>query len=101
MAEVDALLAAAREQYASRLPSKLAAIEELAARGDWEEARRAAHKLRGSAATYGFAAIGEAAAALEQLALDAASFDPVRFRGALDEAFVRARDEIARAGVPR
>ncbi len=101
MAEVDALLAAAREQYAARLPSKLAAIEELAARGDWDEARRAAHKLRGSAATYGFISIGDAAATLEQLAIDATSLDPVRVRGALDEALRRARDEIERAGVAR
>jgi HPt (histidine-containing phosphotransfer) domain-containing protein len=101
MAEVDALLAAAREQYAARLPSKLAAIEELAARGDWDEARRAAHKLRGSAATYGFVAIGDAAATLEQLAIDVTSIDPARFRGALDEALERAREAIERAGAPR
>lgn len=101
MAEVDALLAAAREQYASRLPSKLADIEESAARGDWDEARRAAHKLRGSAATYGFVAIGDAAATFEQLAIDATSIDPARFRGAIDEALKRVRDAIERAGAPR
>ena len=95
--DVDALLAVARARYAARLPSKLAAIEELAARGAWDETRRAAHKLRGSAATYGFVTIGDAAAALEQLATEVSSLDPARARGALDEALQRARIEIERA----
>jgi len=97
MADVDALLAAARADYALRLPSKLAAIAELTARGAWEEARRAAHKLRGSAATYGFATIGDAAAALERLASEAPTLDPGSARGALDEALQRARIEVERA----
>jgi HPt (histidine-containing phosphotransfer) domain-containing protein len=95
--DVDALLAAARAQYASRLPSKLAAIEELAGRGAWDEARREAHKLRGSAATYGFATVGRAAAVLEQLAADASSQPPAGTPGALDEALQRARIEVERA----
>jgi HPt (histidine-containing phosphotransfer) domain-containing protein len=97
MPDVDALLAAARAEYAARLPAKLVALEELTARGAWDEARRAAHKLRGSAATYGFAAIGDAAAVLEQLASEASSHDPSLARGALDEALHRARVEIERA----
>ena len=97
MSEVDALLAAARAEYASRLPSKLAAIEELAARGAWDEARRAAHKLRGSAATYGFAAIGDAAAALEKLAVEATSIDPALVRGALEHALQSLRAGIEHA----
>ena len=87
------MLAASRAEYASRLPSKLAAIEELAARGAWHEVRRAAHKLRGSAATYGFAAVGDAAATLEKLAAD-----PSPERAALDEAIGRARVEVERIG---
>ena len=66
MSEVDALLAQARADYAARLPAKVTAIEELVARAAWDEARRAAHKLRGSAATYGFAALGLAAGVLEE-----------------------------------
>lgn len=97
MSDVDALLAAARAEYASRLPSKLAAIEELAARGAWDEARRAAHKLRGSAATYGFAAIGDAAAALEKLAAEATAIDPALVRGALEHALQGLRTGIERA----
>ncbi len=97
MSEVDALLAAARAEYASRLPSKLAALEELAARGAWDEARRAAHKLRGSAATYGFAAIGDAAAALEKLAAEATSIDPALVRDALEHALRGLRTGVEHA----
>jgi HPt (histidine-containing phosphotransfer) domain-containing protein len=97
MSEVDALLAAARAEYASRLPSKLAAIEELAARGAWDEARRAAHKLRGSAATYGFAAVGDAAATLEKLTAEATS-GVAPAEGAVDEALRQARIEVGRFG---
>jgi HPt (histidine-containing phosphotransfer) domain-containing protein len=93
MAEVDALLTAAREQYAARLPSKIAVIEALAAREAWDEARREAHKLRGSAATYGFEALGDAARSIEQLATEA-SLDPTRARGAMEEALQRARVEV-------
>ncbi len=102
MQDVDALLAAARAEYASRLPSKLAAIADLVARGAWDEARRAAHRLRGSAATYGLAAIGEAAAGLEQLTADAAAGARAAPPTALDEALHRVRSEIERAtGVGR
>jgi HPt (histidine-containing phosphotransfer) domain-containing protein len=102
MPEVDALLAAARERYASRLPSKLAAIEALAARGAWDEAGREAHKLRGSAATYGFVALGDAAAAVERLAAEAGSLDPAHARVAVDAALALARSEVERAvGRPR
>jgi HPt (histidine-containing phosphotransfer) domain-containing protein len=102
MSEVDALLAEARADYASRLPEKLASLEALAARGAWDEARRAAHKLRGSAATYGFVAIGEAAATLEELLREASS-DPGRGASLLrdssiEEALLRARVEVERLG---
>jgi len=66
---IDALLAAARAQFAASLQSKVAAIADSVARGDWEEARRAAHRLRGSAATYGYGAVGDSAAAVEEILL--------------------------------
>lgn len=68
---VDALLAAARAQFAASLPAKARALRQHVAEEAWDEARRAAHKLRGSGATYGFAALGEAASAVEELLLDA------------------------------
>ncbi len=63
---VEQMLAEARAQFAASLPAKAAALQDHLARGAWEEARRAAHKLRGSAGTYGFATLGAAAAEVEE-----------------------------------
>jgi HPt (histidine-containing phosphotransfer) domain-containing protein len=63
---VEQMLAEARAQFAASLPAKAAALQEHLARGAWEEARRAAHKLRGSAGTYGFAVLGAAAGEVEE-----------------------------------
>lgn len=70
---IEDLLAAARADFASRLPARAAEVQALVADGAWDEARRAVHKLRGSAATYGFAGLGAAVAALEDLLLAAAA----------------------------
>jgi HPt (histidine-containing phosphotransfer) domain-containing protein len=80
--EIDALLAGARAGYASRLVSKIAELSALVARGEWHQARRAAHKLRGSAATYGFADLGGAVGRIEDLLLaaDGSPDDGVRTR---------------------
>jgi HPt (histidine-containing phosphotransfer) domain-containing protein len=80
---VEALLAQVRAQFTASLPAKVVALEQLVARGAWEEVRRAAHKLRGSAATYGHVAVGAAAGAIEE-ALIVASDSP---------------DDVARAGI--
>jgi HPt (histidine-containing phosphotransfer) domain-containing protein len=72
---VEQMLAEARAQFAASLPAKAAALEDHLTRGAWEEARRAAHKLRGSAGTYGFAVLGAAAAEVEE-ALVAAGSQP-------------------------
>jgi HPt (histidine-containing phosphotransfer) domain-containing protein len=66
---IEAALAAVRAQFASALPEKAANVGTLLARGAWDEARRAAHRLRGSAGTYGFAPLGAVAAAIEDLLL--------------------------------
>jgi HPt (histidine-containing phosphotransfer) domain-containing protein len=66
---IDAALAAVRAQFALALPDKAANVRALLARGAWDDARRAAHRLRGSAGTYGFAPLGAAAAAIEELLL--------------------------------
>ena len=96
VSDVDALLATLRAEYASRLPGKLAAIEEFAGRGAWDELRRAAHKLRGSAATHGFAALGDAAAQLEGLTTDVAGADPAVTRASIEGALRAARTEVER-----
>jgi HPt (histidine-containing phosphotransfer) domain-containing protein len=63
---IDALILAAQRQYADSLPAKVADLSAQVAACAWDEARRAAHKLRGSASTYGFAALGDAAGAIEE-----------------------------------
>jgi HPt (histidine-containing phosphotransfer) domain-containing protein len=97
VSDVDALLATMRAEYASRLPAKLVALEDLAARGAWDELRRAAHKLRGSAATHGFAALGDAAAQLEGLTTGASGSDGPQVRASIEGALRSARAEIERA----
>jgi HPt (histidine-containing phosphotransfer) domain-containing protein len=67
---LETLLAAARADFLTRLEPKVGELEELSARGAWAEVRRAAHRLRGSAATYGFASVGVAAAAMEDLLIE-------------------------------
>jgi HPt (histidine-containing phosphotransfer) domain-containing protein len=98
--EIETLLAAARADFASRLDDKVRELQDLASRGAWAEARRAAHKLRGSAATYGFAKIGVAAATMEDILIDAATSPndeaKTRFASALAEA--RTESERARVG---
>jgi len=69
--EGDALLAKARATYAATLPSRVAHVMALATESDWDEVRRAAHKLRGSAATYGFAELGVAVGQVEDAILEA------------------------------
>jgi len=65
-AAIGALLASAREEFARRLPARIAEIADWIAQDAWSDAARAAHKLRGSASTYGFSEVGGAAAALEE-----------------------------------
>jgi HPt (histidine-containing phosphotransfer) domain-containing protein len=69
---VEDVLAAVRRDFASRLPERGAELVACLARGAWEELRRAAHKLRGSASTYGFAELGAHAAAIDDLLIDLA-----------------------------
>jgi HPt (histidine-containing phosphotransfer) domain-containing protein len=100
--ELEKLLAAARADFASRLADKVSELRDLASRGAWSEARRAAHKLRGSAATYGFAKIGAAAATMEDILIDASTSPnddaKARFATALAEA--RIESERVRVGSP-
>jgi HPt (histidine-containing phosphotransfer) domain-containing protein len=98
---IDALLAAAHSEFAAGLPAKVEAIEGFVAVGAWADARRAAHKLRGSAATYGFAALAACAAAIEEALLDASQpNDGARAR--IGEHLVEARAEavLAARGAP-
>jgi HPt (histidine-containing phosphotransfer) domain-containing protein len=68
--DIQAALDAARAEYAAELPdlvrALLARIEQAAA----DEARSQAHRLRGTAGSYGFAAVSDVAGRIED-ALDA------------------------------
>jgi HPt (histidine-containing phosphotransfer) domain-containing protein len=65
-AAIGALLASTREEFARRLPARIAEIADWIGQDAWSDAVRAAHKLRGSASTYGFSEVGRVAGALEE-----------------------------------
>jgi HPt (histidine-containing phosphotransfer) domain-containing protein len=93
--DAEALVAAAQAEYASRLPDKLAALRAFVGQRAWTDARRAAHKLRGSAGVYGFSAVGDAAGALEDLL--ESSDDEAPPASALDSIVTSLAREIDRA----
>jgi HPt (histidine-containing phosphotransfer) domain-containing protein len=91
---LEALLQAARAEFGRSLAEKMAELEAMIAQGEWQGARRAAHKLCGSAGIYGFGALGCAAAALEEI-LIASESDPdvgarANIRAKLDEMYTEA-----------
>ncbi len=94
---IDALLAAARAQFAAELPAKAAKVEALVALGAWDEARRAAHRLRGSAGTYGFVELGASAGAVEDLLLESAGVPDGDGRARLEEQLRRLADLAGQA----
>jgi HPt (histidine-containing phosphotransfer) domain-containing protein len=95
--ELEKLLAAARADFASRLDDKVRELHDLASRGAWAEARRAAHKLRGSAATYGFPKVGAAAATMEEILIDASTPPTDEAQTRFASALAEARIESERA----
>jgi HPt (histidine-containing phosphotransfer) domain-containing protein len=94
---IAALLAAARSQFAAGLPARMAALDGFVEQGAWQEARRAAHKLRGAAATYGYAAVGQCAGAIEDALLEAGDEPGSEARASIADKLIAARTEAARA----
>jgi HPt (histidine-containing phosphotransfer) domain-containing protein len=94
---VDELLAIARAEFAGRLPAKVAELEQLSAREAWQDLRVASHKLRGSAATYGFARLGATAATVEEVLIAAACQPDAVARDRVRGALIEARAEASRA----
>ena len=94
---IDELLAAARSEFALRLPAKVGDLEAHAASDAWPDLRLAAHKLRGSAATYGFPAMSAIAASIEELLLAAALAPAPAAVGRIRMAVTEARAEAERA----
>jgi HPt (histidine-containing phosphotransfer) domain-containing protein len=70
-----AQLETARTEFGQLLPGRVAEIQALVSSASWQEARRAALRLRGSAATYGFPALGTAAGDIEDVLLASGSAD--------------------------
>jgi HPt (histidine-containing phosphotransfer) domain-containing protein len=94
---IEALLAAAGVEYARALPEKVTALAGLIARCAWLDARRAAHKLRGSAAIYGHAELGASAAAIEESLLEAGDCPLAECRARIDQHLASAHIEAGRA----
>jgi CheY-like chemotaxis protein/two-component sensor histidine kinase len=65
-AEDDEFWAPLRARFRGGLPARLAELEDAVARGDAAAATRHVHKLRGTAAGYGFTSLAERAAAAEE-----------------------------------
>ena len=87
--EVDAELADLIPQYLSNRWSDLAFARQLLANGDYFLLARMAHRIRGSAASYGFGSLGEIARALETAAEEQ---DPAKVDAELEayDAFLRS-----------
>lgn len=64
---LEAILAEARREFAAALPARIDEVKDLVHHGAWDEARRAAHKLRGSSATYGLTEVGEIMGEIEEV----------------------------------
>lgn len=65
------LLAEARAQFAAALVARVDELRELVQARAWDGARGAAHKLRGSTGTYGFAELSAACGDIEDQLLEA------------------------------
>jgi len=62
----DPAMAEILDNFLTSLESQLGTMQELWAKGQEEELRRQAHRLKGSGGSYGYPALTEAAAALEE-----------------------------------
>jgi len=94
---LDTLIQAARADFARRLAAKASELDNLVERSDWAEARRAAHKLCGSAGVYGFGTLGVIAAALEEVLMSAGSAPDLGARATIREKLEEIRIEVERA----
>ncbi|SRR5258708_13663518 len=94
---VDELLAIARAEFAARLPRKVEDLAGKLADGAWADLRIGSHRLRGSAATYGFAALGTLAGAIEEILEASGGAPDADARRRVEVALAEARAEAKRA----
>jgi len=66
----DDEFSALRQAFLGALPGRVAAIREALQGRRWDELRSQAHQLKGVAGSYGYPALGEAAAVIERGAID-------------------------------
>ena len=67
------------ERFVAGLPQRIAAIQEAAAKADWNQVKVLAHQLKGAAGGYGFAAVSQSASRIEAAVnanADAAQINP-------------------------
>jgi HPt (histidine-containing phosphotransfer) domain-containing protein len=93
---IAALLGAARADFTRSLPDKAAAVERHLAAGAFADAKRSAHKLRGSAGMFGYAALGEIAGEIDDLMNDETGASDDASRARLAALVARLRAEAAR-----
>jgi HPt (histidine-containing phosphotransfer) domain-containing protein len=67
----------------AEMSNRINALEPQAESGDWEQVRRTAHQIKGSAGSYGFDIITHSAGKLEHIAGEGCQVEEVRL--ALDE----------------
>jgi len=79
----DADMAELVSGFVERLPTQLIEIRDALHRGDQDGVRRLAHQLKGAGGSYGFDAVSESAALLEQAVKDSAA--PTQVEQRVDE----------------
>ena len=93
---IAALLGAARADFTRSLPAKVAAVDEHLASGAFADAKRAAHRLRGSSGMFGYARLGEIAGEIDDLMNEAAGASDDAARARVDALVVQLQAEAAR-----
>ena len=73
---LEDFLAQQRADYRASLPARLQQLETASAGGAWHDVERCAHGIAGSAATFGLAALGDAARELEEAIEGLAGAEP-------------------------
>ena len=98
--ELDEIVAKARADFAGRLGGKIDDLDRLFSSAAWSDLRVASHKLRGSAATYGFVELGALAGKVEDLLIEASCNPDGAARDRLRDTLAEARAEVGRASGP-
>lgn len=98
--ELDEIVATARAEFAGRLGGKIDDLDRLFASEAWADLRVASHKLRGSAATYGFVELGALAGQVEDLLIEASCSPDAAARHRVRATLAEARVEVRRASGP-